>query len=64
MLSGAQEEGAIDQRITIENVKGLLTQRAGNPRLLLTSQGRQDKEPRVVIAVVTLVFNLQQRKYI
>lgn len=62
MLTRAQEEGAIDQRIPIEDMQGLLAQRAGHPRLLLSSQGGQDEQSRVVVTVVTLVLNLQQKK--
>lgn len=58
MLARAQEEGAIDERVAVEHVQGLLAQRARHPRLVLPGESRQDEEARVVVAMVTLVLNL------
>lgn len=62
MLTRAQEECAIDQRIPIEDMQGLLAKSAGHLRLLLPRQRRQDKQTRIIVAMVTLVLNLQQNK--
>lgn len=60
MLPRAQEEGAIDQGVAVEDVHGLFAERAGNSRLVLPSQGREDEEARLVVAMVTLVLDLEQ----
>lgn len=58
MLSRTKEEGSVNQWISVENMQSLLTQCARHARLVLASERREDEQPGVIIAVVTLVFNL------
>lgn len=62
MLPRAQEEGSIHERVPVEDVQRLLAQRARDPRLVLTSQRGEDEQPSVIVAMVTLVLNLEQKK--
>lgn len=62
MLPRAEEEGAVDERVPVKDVQRLLAQRARDPGLVLPCQGREDKQARVVVAMVTLVLNLEQWK--
>lgn len=58
MLTRAQEESAVNERISVEDFQGILAECAGYLRLVLTRQRRQDEESRVVVAMITLVFDL------
>lgn len=62
MLARTQEEGAVNEGVSIENVQGLFAESARYPRLVLPSQRGQDEESRVIVSMVTLIFNLKQKK--
>lgn len=59
MFLWAQEERPVDQRIPIEDQHRLLAQHASHATLLLRRQRRQDKQPRLIVAMIALVLNLQ-----
>jgi len=61
MLLGTQEEGAIDQGIAIENEQRLLAQNAGHPAHLGLGQRGEDEEARLIVAMVALVLDLENK---
>lgn len=61
MLFGAQEERSVDQRVTVEHKHRFEAEHASDTTLLVLRQRRQNEEPSLVVAVVSVIFHL--RKY-
>lgn len=62
MFLGAQEERAIDQRVTIKDQHRLLAQDTGHAALLVRCQRGQDEQAGLIVAMIALVLNLQWKK--
>lgn len=61
VLNGAEEEGAIDQRISIIHQHHFLAQNARHVSLLVSCERWENKHSRVIIAVLSFVFNLGRK---
>lgn len=58
VLARAQEERPVYKRIPVEHMQGLFADGAGHAGLVLPSERGQYEQPRVVVAMVTLVLDL------
>ncbi len=63
MLSWRQEEGSVDEWISVEDVEDGLAEHAGNAVHLVGGVARQDEDPSLVVPDAALVLHLQIFKY-
>jgi hypothetical protein len=55
VLPGGEEEGAVDERVAVEDVENGLAENAGDPVHLVGRVARQDEDPAVNV-LKTFVF--------
>lgn len=63
MLTWTKKEGAINERIPVEDKQLVLAEDALYARPPLRRQRRQNEAPRVIVAVIAFVFRLQANKH-
>lgn len=59
VLNGTEKEGPVDQRISIVYQHHFLAQDARHVGLLVSGERGQNEHSRVIVAVLSFVFNLQ-----
>lgn len=62
MLSRGEEEGAVDERVAVEDNHEGVAEDADNAAGMDSSQRREDEASGLVVAVVALVLHLREAK--
>ena len=59
VLPGGEEEGAVDQGVTVEDVHNLVADDAGNPVHLIACKGGENENSGLIISYAALVLHLK-----